>query len=204
MTNPRTPGGPSAGLDPSIGQIPIQTAPTTGSVHTSRRRKSYWVGCSNSGPFAIRALGPSVTPQVQELARKQSVTFRLPAAQKEKNSWCIIPPSLASFRCRYFLHHLPGVQGPRDVWVVRCSETMALAWALQQCTVWLGAPRNILRHHPGPSQGSHTSHWQGWPVKYLHVGGCGGGTGVFPKHLRRDWASWWGTRMLGGVINHYI
>ena len=33
-TSPRTPGEASAGLDPSVHQPPIQTAPTTGSRHT--------------------------------------------------------------------------------------------------------------------------------------------------------------------------
>ena len=45
VTSPGTPGEPSAGLDPSIHQTPIETAPTTGSMHTWKKKEellSWW------------------------------------------------------------------------------------------------------------------------------------------------------------------
>ena len=59
VTSPRTPEEPGAGLDPSICQPSIQTAPMPGSLHTWRKRKSYWVGGGSSGPSAIRVPSPS-------------------------------------------------------------------------------------------------------------------------------------------------
>ena len=88
--------------------------------------------------------GPLSYSQVQELARKQAVVFRLPAAQKEKSSWWSTLPSLVSLRCGNFLPPLPTrIQGPRDVQVVRHDETVTLIWACQWCTVLSGAPQGI-------------------------------------------------------------
>ena len=87
-----------------------------------------------------KGTGPLSNSQVQELARKQAVGFRLPTAQ-EKGGWWSAPPSLIILRCRDFLPSLPPrVQCPRGICVVRRDQIVALAQALQWCAELSGTP----------------------------------------------------------------
>ena len=82
-----------------------------------------------------REVGPLSIALVLELARKQVVAFRLPAAHQEKSSWWNIPPSLPSLGHQDFLPPSPPKsQGPRDIWVVRGDQTVELERGPQQCT----------------------------------------------------------------------
>ena len=71
--------------------------------------------------------------QVQELAKKQAVGFRLPAAQDSKVGWWNAPPCVSSLRwwCKF--------KGTRDIWEVRKEQTVGLAQALKYCAEWSGA-----------------------------------------------------------------
>ena len=67
-------------------------------------------------PLHHKGTGSLSKFQVQKLARKQAVTFRLPAAKKEKSGCWSAPPSLASLRCKDFLPPSPiRIPDPRDV-----------------------------------------------------------------------------------------
>ena len=71
--------------------------------------------------------------------------FQLPEAQDEKYGWLKAQTCLAGLSHRDFLPESPTmIQGPRDIHVVRCNKMVALARALQQCTIQSGVPPGVL------------------------------------------------------------
>ena len=72
---------------------------------------SWW---SDLQSFHHRGARPLSDAQMQELARKQAMGFRLPAAQRQKSGRWSTPPGLASLGFQDFLPPLPPrPQGPR-------------------------------------------------------------------------------------------
>ena len=78
--------------------------------------------------------------QVKELACQQDVAFSLPSAQVEKSGWWNAPSCLGVLGRKDFLPP-KKFQGMRDVQMVRWEETVALALALQRCTIQSGIPQ---------------------------------------------------------------
>ena len=81
--------------------------------------------------------------QVQGLALQQATTFRLPATQlKEDSSWAALP-CLEVLGCRDYLplKNFKGTWGHQVVWY---EEMLALATALQRCTIHSGTPLGML------------------------------------------------------------
>ena len=98
---------------------------------------SWWLELQSLGPGQLSDF------QVQELAKRQAVGFRLPAAQNVKMDWWNAPPSQSGLRQWDFI--LEGkVQGTRDIWEVRKEQTVALAKALQCCAEQLGSPPSTM------------------------------------------------------------
>ena len=74
---------------------------------------------------------------VQEHAKRQTASFRLPAAQDEKLGWWNPPPSISDLGYQDFLPH-GYFQGMGDVWEMKKEQNLVLAKALQCCTEWAG------------------------------------------------------------------
>ena len=124
-------------------QPPIVTSPRTQAEPIAGRKEllSWWQELRSLHHKGTRPLSDS---QVQELARKQAVAFRLPAGQEKSHQWNT-PPSLVGLRHGDFLPPSPPRSHvPRDIWVMGCNETGVLAWALKQCAILLGTPWGIL------------------------------------------------------------
>ena len=103
--------------------------------------------------------------QVQELAQKHAMVFRLPTAQKEKSCWWDVPPSLIGFGCQDFLpltSQTPGPQGHLCSKERPDSGTGLGPPAV--CQTVGGSPWYTLQCHPGPLQMPRTSDWEGWPI----------------------------------------
>ena len=130
-----------------------------------------------------RDVGPLSDAQVQELAQKQAMAFRLPTAQREKSGWWNAPPSLAGLGCQDFLPPSPSrPQDPRDIWMVRRDQMVGLVRALQQCAKQLGGTSlYTLQCSLGPPQMPWTPDGEGWSVGCLCARGCMGGACGFPN-----------------------
>ena len=78
--------------------------------------------------------------QIKRLACQQAVAFRLLSFQLEKGGWWSVPPCLGVLRRKDNLP-LKEFQGVQDYWVAQREEMVALAMALERCTVWSRMPQ---------------------------------------------------------------
>ena len=132
------------GLEPGVRQPWIHwTTPMTES-HSSESwdLQRWWLKFWSLHHRHARSLSDT---QVEELARKQVVGFRLPTAQREESSCWNAPPSLADLAHQDFLPPLPPrPQSPRDIWEVRRDQMLGLTRALQLYAEWSGDLKVIL------------------------------------------------------------
>ena len=133
VTHPRTTRDPGKGLSPKACQPPIQVTPANGSGHISRKKGRYQDGGDNSSSSATQVPKSSVNGR----SRTWQEGKLWPSSYLRPNK----KRSLARLKGRDFLPpSLIEFQGSQDIRVVRQDNMVALAWALQQCTMQSGAP----------------------------------------------------------------